>query len=346
VGDPLAGARRSGPARPDSSPNGPDVRGLFIDDGRLSFREDLPRPTAGPGESRVRVLRAGICATDLALERGYMGFRGVPGHEFVGVALDGPHAGRRVVGEINAACGECATCRAGHGRHCPRRDVLGILRRPGAFAEELSLPDGNLHPVPEAVTSDEATFAEPVAAAFELAAELDLSAFERALVIGDGRLGLLCAQVLRAAGLPVELAGRHPERLRWLNADRTPIGHLPPEAAVPGGERRWDLVVEATGDPSVLATSLALVRPRGTVVLKTTAERAVELDLAPLVVDEITLVGSRCGPFEPALLALADGSVTVAPMIEDRFPLEAGAEAFRRAAAGGVLKILIDVCEP
>jgi len=311
-----------------------------LEGGSARFRRDLPALVLGPGEGRVRVLRAGVCATDLALLRGYMGFRGVPGHEFVGLALDGPLAGKRVVGEINAACGRCAACRAGRERHCPERTVLGLLGRPGAFAEELALPLANLHAVPEGVSTDAATFTEPLAAAFEIGEQVDLAAVERALVLGDGRLGLLCAQVLALAVGEVLLAGRHRERFERL---ALPAPNLRWAEPLDLSGRAIDLVVEATGRPEALARALALVRPRGTVVLKTTAERAEPLDLAPLVVDEITLVGSRCGPFAPALVALAGGRVAVEPLVAERYPLEDGARALERAGSGGVLKVLIDV---
>ena len=290
----------------------------------------------------MQVTRAGVCATDLALLRGYMGFSGVPGHEFVGVALDGPLAGQRVVGEINAACGVCPTCRVGRRRHCPHRDVLGIMGRSGAFAEQLCLPEDNLHPVPEAVSDDAATFTEPLAAAFEIAEQVPLSTIGKALVLGDGRLGLLCAQALHACGVRgVQVAGRHPERaqvlpagIEWLSATDLP------------SSRPFDLVVEATGDPAALPRALELVRPLGTVALKTTSEAPASLDLAPLVVDEIRLIGSRCGPFEVALEALARGKAVVEPMIEERYALEQGVEALASASAGGRLKVLLDVACP
>lgn len=312
------------------------MRGLYVEGGSARLRDDLPEPVRGPGEVLVDVLSAGVCATDLALLRGYMGFRGVPGHEFVGVARSGAHAGRRVVGEINAACGACPTCLTGHERHCPERTVLGILGRPGAFAERLALPERNLHPVPEGLATEAACFAEPAAAAFEIAEQVELAGLRTALVLGDGRLGLLCAQVLALHGLDTAVLGHHPERGAWLPRG---IRHL---ASAEGLGRR-DLVVEATGRPESLGQALALVRPRGTLVLKTTAERPAAVDLAPLVVDEITIVGSRCGPFAPALRALADGTLRVLPMVQERFPLASGARALERAAGRGVLKVLIDV---
>ena len=313
------------------------MRGVWIEDGEVRLRTDLPSPEPAPDETRVAVTRVGLCATDLALARGYMGFRGVPGHEFTGVALEGPLEGRAVVGEINAACGVCPRCRAGLERHCPERTVLGILGRPGAFAETLRMPTRNLHPLPEGLPLDRAVFAEPLAAAFEIPEQVDLAGFERRLVLGDGRLGLLCAQVLGLDGAAVDVAGRHPERLEGLSGDlraRGPLEGL--------GDGPWDLVVEATGRPEALPAALARVAPRGTLVLKTTAERAIPLDLTSLVVDEITLVGSRCGPFAPALEALADGRVHVEPLIEGRYGLEAAPEAFARAASGGVLKLLVE----
>jgi threonine dehydrogenase-like Zn-dependent dehydrogenase len=294
--------------------------------------DDLPAPGPAPGESRVRVLAAGVCATDLALARGYMNFRGVPGHEFVGEALEGKYAGQRVVGEINACCGDCAECRRGLERHCSRRTVLGIAGRPGAFAEELRLPTANLHPVPAGLATNLATFTEPVAAALEIGEQVDLGRMETALVLGDGRLGLLCAQVLQRAGPRVQVLGRHPERARWLRG----IPWMGAEE-----DTRFDLVVEATGKPELISEALKRVRPRGTVVLKTTSEAASSLDLAPLVIDEITLVGSRCGPFAPALRALAAGEMIVEPMIDAHFPLERAVEALAEAGRPGVLKVLI-----
>ncbi len=319
------------------------MQGLWLESGSLDFREDLEEPLAVRNETRVKILRAGVCATDLALLRGYMDFCGVPGHEFVGIAIDGPLRGQRVVGEINASCGSCDTCKSGMEGHCPTRTVLGILHRPGAFAEQIRLPTANLHRVPDSLPTDWATFAEPAAAAFEIREQVALSPGSRALVQGDGRLGLLCAQVLALEGLTVEVSGRHPEREEWLPNG---IGHLGTE---PNGKGRpgYDLVVEASGDPYGIVSALNAVRPRGTVVLKTTTEPSPEangdLDLAQLVVNEISLVGSRCGPFEPALDALNEERLIVAPMIEAHYPLSEGQRAFDRASQRGVLKILIDV---
>jgi len=317
------------------------VRGLVLSAGTAKFEQELPAPNASASETRVRVLSAGVCATDLALARGYMDFEGIPGHEFCGVALDGPLEGKRVVGEINAACGTCSACRDGLGRHCSERTVLGILGRSGAFADELALPTENLLEVPDSVSTDAATFCEPLAAAWEIAEQIDLVAGESALVCGDGRLGLLCAHVLAAHGLNVTLAGRHAERANLLGQELTfAEGLLEPDAP---REPRYSIVVEATGKPEVFPLALQCLRPRGTLVLKTTSERPGAFDLAPLVVNEITLLGSRCGPFAPALASLASGTPTVENMITARFPLERATDALHAASQRGALKVLIDV---
>lgn len=318
------------------------MRGLVVEGGRVALSTEL-EPERRRGECRVRVLRAGICATDLALVRGYMGFAGVPGHEFVGLALDGPHAGERVVGEINAGCGDCPSCREDSSRHCPTRTVLGILGRQGAFAEELSLPGRNLHRVPEELSTAEAIFAEPLAAAFRIAEQLGERRFPRALVVGDGKLGLLCTWTLAGHVGALDLAGRHPER-----ADLAPAAVRWVDPVNPGRDwsQPYDLVVEATGRPEVLPPLFQAVRPRGTLVLKTTAELPVELDLAPLVVNEVELLGSRCGPFGPALEALAAHRIPVDRMLAESFPLQAGTEALEHAAQPGVLKVSFDFETP
>jgi threonine dehydrogenase-like Zn-dependent dehydrogenase len=316
------------------------VKGVWLDDGAVSVRDDLARAAPGKNETRVRVRYGGICATDLALRRGYMGFRGVPGHEFVGVAEDGPLAGRRVVGEINAGCGTCALCVAGDPRHCTARTVLGILDRPGAFAEELALPTRNLLTVPDAVSDVAATFTEPLAAALEITEQVDVQPGMRALVAGDGRLGLLCAHVLARAGLDVTVAGRHEERADLLpDSTRFERGLLEEGAAE--DTRRWDLAVEATGSETALARLLPLVRARGTVALKTTSEKDPTIPLWLAVVNELTLVGSRCGRFAPALKMLEEGVVPVERFVHATFSLDDAPAAFERADDSGTLKVLL-----
>ena len=312
------------------------MRALLFD-GTAARVADLPRPAADAATAVVRVHLAGICNTDLELIKGYMGFRGVLGHEFVGTVADGPAAwsGRRVVGEINFACGQCATCLRGLGRHCPTRRVMGILNADGAFAEYVAVPLANLHAVPDEVADATAVFTEPLAAAFEILEQVRVEPAMECTVLGDGKLGLLVAQVLARAGARVLAVGKHDEKLALLRRRGIETARL----------ERWnraraDLVVEATGSPAGLALAIAATRPRGTLVMKSTVAEPVALNLAPLVIDEISVVGSRCGRFEPALQALADGSVEVGSLIGARRPL--GAEALREAAQPGALKVLIE----
>ena len=308
-----------------------------------SFVREVPLPEAGEGEALVRVRLAGVCATDIEITRGYMGFSGVLGHEFVGEVAgpDGhPLLGRRVVGEINCGCGRCARCAAGLERHCPDRTVLGISRRDGAFAEYLTLPSRNLHPVPEGVDDERAVFCEPVAACFEVLEQRPGIAGGPVLVLGDGRLGLLQAQVLRSAGAGVTVLGRHPRKLAILEGlgieAATDPGELePPEN---GG---WPAVVEATGSREGFELALSLTAPRGTLVLKSTVAAPSAVQLAPLVINEISVLGSRCGPFAPALAALAGGGFRTAPMVDARFPLAEAAKALERARKKGTLKVMI-----
>jgi threonine dehydrogenase-like Zn-dependent dehydrogenase len=317
------------------------MRGVWLEQGRVVLREDLPSPELRPGEALLRLRLAGICATDLELVGGYLGFCGVPGHEFVAEVLEAPSApdweGARVVGEINTACGTCATCLAGRRRHCPGRDVLGLTGRGGAFAEELALPLGNLHRVPASIPDAAAVFAEPLAAALEIQEQVPIASGDRVVVIGPGKLGHLVAQSLAATGCGLLVVGRRREPLALLAARgiRT--------ALVDGLEpRRADVVVECTGNPDGLEIARRAVRPRGTIVLKSTYHGAARVDLAPFVVDEITIVGSRCGPFGPALALLARGTVDPRPLVEARYPLEEAVAAFEHAARPGARKILLE----
>lgn len=294
---------------------------------------DREMPRREPGHALLRMLRAGICSTDLQLQRGYYGFAGTPGHEFAAevVECDNPRwRGRTVAGEINLACGTCDWCRRGLGRHCPTRTVLGIVRHPGAFAEFLTLPEANLHEVPSGVPLDAAVFTEPVAAACEILDQVRLP--ERVAVLGDGKLGLLIAQVLRLSGAAVDLYGRHPEKVALLR----PLGVMPGAAGAD-----YELVVEATGSSAGLEQAVRMTRPRGTLVMKSTVHDKVTLDTAPVIVNEITLVGSRCGRFEPALDWIASGKLLLAPLVDAHFELRDGVAAFERAATRGVLKVLL-----
>lgn len=311
---------------------------VHIECGRVEVRE-APRPARPPGFALIRLLAAGICNTDLELQRGYYGFSGTPGHEFVGEVAEADDAaliGRRVVGEINLACGACEWCRAGLGRHCPHRTVLGIVKHPGAFSEYFTLPERNLHILPGEIPTERATFVEPVAAACEILDQVAIPRGGKVAVLGDGKLGLLVAQVLLAHGARVHLYGRHAAKLAIAGAcgaETVENGSLPAS--------RYHWVVEATGAPEGLGAAIRMARPRGTVIMKSTVHGEVPLDTAPAIVNEITLVGSRCGRFEPALELLAGGRLRVEEMISDRFPLAEAARAFERAAAGGVLKVLL-----
>jgi threonine dehydrogenase-like Zn-dependent dehydrogenase len=314
------------------------VRALYHD-GQLRLRQDYPDPHPGPGEALVRVSQAGICNTDLEIIRGYMGFTGVPGHEFVGVVEEAPGSnlvGQRVVGEINAYCGECPTCLRGDQSHCPNRWTLGIAGHDGAFADYLTLPVRNLHPVPAGVSDDAAIFVEPLAAALEIPEQVHICPTDRVVVLGDGKLGLLVAQVLALLGCDLEVVGRHREKLEILRRRGIPV-HL--EKMLP--EKGADVVVDCTGSPEGFAVARALVRPRGTLVLKSTFHGDVSLNLSSLVVDEVNLVGSRCGPFMPALRLLERGMVDVLSLVHASYPLEEGLEAFERARMPGVLKVVL-----
>lgn len=315
------------------------MRAIVLDQHHVAVRDDHPQPTLADGEVLVRVLRAGICETDLQLIRGYMGFRGVLGHEFVGVAESGPFAGRRVVGEINCSCWRCETCLAGRSTHCPYRSVIGILNHDGAFADFVAVPQRNLHVVPDSVPTDLAVFTEPLAAAFQIPAQLPLRREDRVVVLGDGRLGNLCAQVLARICDRVLVVGKHTAKLAILRELRLETCLLEDRPR----ERRADVVVDCTGSESGLPTALDLVRPRGTVVLKTTVAETQSMPWAPIVIDEVRIVGSRCGPFDRALAALERGEVQVQPLISDRFKLPDGLAALERAQSKDVLKILLDV---
>lgn len=314
------------------------MRALVWDGARARVVEDAPDPHPSEGQAIVRVLRAGVCSTDLEIVSGYLGFQGIPGHEFVGRVESGPPdlVGARVVGEINLACGRCPVCDAGRSRHCASRTVLGILGADGAFAERLRLPVSNLHRVPDAIDDDTAIFVEPLAAAHRAAEQTAHLVGSNSLVIGAGKLGLLVAQVLRHRGDQVEVIARRPQAAQIASE----IGVASSASLEKAGF--WDLVVEATGSSAGLAIALRAVRPEGTIVLKSTVAGHHDLDLAPLVIDEVTVIGSRCGAFPPALRSLALGEIAVRPLIEATLPLSEAVDALRHAALPGARKILID----
>ena len=292
-----------------------------------------------PDEALVRVLLSGICNTDLEIARGYAGFNGTIGHEFVGVveeSNDPKLVSQRVVGEINAGCGKCDLCRAGDSRHCPSRTVLGIVGRDGAHAEFLQLPAVNLLPVPDSIADEHAVFTEPLAAACGILERVKISSADRVAVIGDGKLGLLCAQVVALTGASMVLIGKHSSKLRI--AERRGIETARPKDAA---KRTFDVVVEASGSASGFSLALDLLRPKGQLVLKSTFHGKTELDAARIVVDEISIVGSRCGRFTPALDLLRKDAIDVDSLISEEYSLSNGVHAMRRAATRGVLKVLL-----
>jgi threonine dehydrogenase-like Zn-dependent dehydrogenase len=310
-----------------------------LENGSVSVRRQAG-PRARAGFATIRLIYGGICNTDLELQRGYYGFSGTPGHEFVGEVVqadDSGWIGERVVGEINLACRKCDWCKRGLGRHCPRRTVLGIVEHPGAFRELLTLPVENLRRVPLGISNEQAVFVEPLAAACEILDQVKIPHGAGVAVLGDGKLGLLIAQVLHAHGAAVHQYGRHREKLKlgaaagvqtWLIRD-----------VVPKSEYDW--VVDATGSAQGLRQAVTMTRPRGTVILKSTVHGLARIDTAPVIVNEITIVGSRCGRFEPALRLLETGRVNVDALISETFALKDAKRAFRRAATPGVLKVLL-----
>ena len=304
------------------------------------FLRDEPRPRRLEGFALIRLLYGGICNTDLELQRGYYGFRGTPGHEFVGEVVDADDRkwiGERVVGEINLACGACEWCKRGLGRHCPKRTVLGIVKHPGAFRELLTLPVRNLHRVPREITTQQAVFVEPLAAACEILDQVRIPRGAQVAVLGDGKLGLLIGQVLHAHGAQVHQYGHHKEKLRVA----ANLG-IDVRASLKRVVAAYDWVVDATGSAAGLQQAIRMARPRGTVVMKSTIHGLVAIDSAPAIVNEITLVGSRCGRFEPALKLLRSGRVRVDNLISEVLPLKQAPRAFRHAAQSGIMKVLLN----
>ena len=314
------------------------MRALWLEDRHLRLREDVARPSVD-GEALVRVLMAGICNTDVELTRGYYPYVGVPGHEFVGVVEGGPPhlSGRRVVGEINAACGHCEACNASRRTHCDHRTVLGIIARNGAFAEYLTLPAENLHVVPDSIPNDEAVFVEPLAAALEIQEQVRITPDDRVLLVGDGKLGQLIAQSVALTGCRLLALGRHRSKLDLLARRGIETAEVVPEG------RRFDIAIDCTGNAEGFAIARKALRPRGTLVMKSTYAGDLTVNASSLVVDEITLIGSRCGPFAPALRLLESRAVDVRPLIRSTFPLAEGVAAFAEAQKPGALKVLLQI---
>ena len=328
------------------------MRALRFDDS-LRFVSDAPMMVR-EGEALVQVLRAGICNTDLEIVKGYAGFRGTLGHEFVGRIVESPDqqlSGRRVVGEINAGCGVCALCIAGDARHCPQRTVLGIKGRDGAFADYLMLPTRNLIEVPDSIADEEAVFVEPLAAAASILEQISIVESTRVAVIGDGKLAQLICRVLAQTGCALTVIGKHPEKLALLNDARarclwlTVAGNDPMNtqdwAAEQALNQSFDVVIEASGSAAGLPMAIALTRPRGAIVMKSTHHGQTAADLSQVVVNELHIIGSRCGRFSPAIDLLARRAVDVRSLISQEFAIEDGLAAFAQAAVHSTMKVLL-----
>ncbi|MBI5057342.1 MAG: alcohol dehydrogenase catalytic domain-containing protein [Nitrospirae bacterium] len=341
------------------------MRALVFNNG-LHYRKDHPVPKLEQGDALIRVKLAGICNTDLEITKGYMGFQGVLGHEFVGVVEkcdEKGFIGRRVTGEINIGCGTCPNCQNHMQNHCPNRSVLGILNKEGAFAEFLTLPAGNLHVIPDSISDEEAVFVEPLAAAFEILQQVKILPTDKVCVLGDGKLGLLAGQVLSTTGCNLVVAGRHREKLKILEAigirtilqspphpNPLPPGERGPKNSPPltggdegEGENEFDYVVDCTGSSSGIDAALGIVKSRGKIILKTTVAERAAVNLNQIVIGEISVIGSRCGPFPPAIEAIHERKVKLSPLVSNTFSLKDGVKAFEYAARKGVLKVLLKI---
>jgi len=317
------------------------MQALWLEDHKISLR-DIPQPRQA-NEALIKVRKAGVCSTDLELVKGYYPYTGVIGHEFVGdvVEAEGTDGrswiGQRVVGEINVTCNQCEQCLSGRPTHCEHRTVLGIINRDGTFAEYTTLPIANLHRVPASVPDEMAVFTEPLAAALEIQDQIQVKPTDRVLLVGAGRLGQLIAQTLALTGCDLRVVARHAHQQELLKARGIRI--ISEEDIKPW---RWDIVIEATGSPSGFSLARKAIRPRGTMVLKSTYKGEMSVNFSSIVVDEINLIGSRCGPFEPALRLMELKQVDPTVLIADEFKLSDALKAFERAAEAGVLKVLVE----
>jgi len=314
------------------------MRALYWDGRELTLQSAYGVPRSDPRHALIKVHLAGVCSTDLQIFNGYMGFKGVPGHEFVGSVVEGPSefVGKRVVGEINFGCGQCDACRRDLSRHCPNRSVMGIVNADGAFTDYVSVPVENLHLVSDNISDEEAVFTEPLAAAFEILTQIQLDPGDDVLVLGDGKLGNLCAQALRLTGAKITALGKHADKLALIK--KAGVRTILLSDWQP---KLFDVVVEATGSASGFELALSAVRPRGTLVLKSTIAGNHQTSLAPVVINEINVIGSRCGPFSDALAALAVKQIAVTPLIEKVYSLDDGVAAMTHAARPGARKILL-----
>lgn len=319
------------------------MKAVVFDNG-LKLDNNYPMPTPKVGEALIKVNTIGICNTDYEITKGYMGYKGILGHEFTGVvesvnAEDKSLVGKRVVGEINCGCGECEWCAQGLERHCFNRSTLGIWQREGCFAEYVCLPIKNLLEIPQNVSNEEAVFVEPLAAALEILEQVHIPPYKKVIVLGDGKLGLIIALALNAAGLDITLVGKHQEKLDIAKAQGVKTKLLQDLKI----EKAYDFVVEATGSITGFETSLALTKPRGTLILKSTIAASKEFNLAPIVIDEITVLGSRCGQFAPALRLLESKRIDVKPLISDIYDIDDSIKAFERNTEKSSVKVLVKV---
>jgi len=315
------------------------MKALWLENNQISLRE-IQQPNK-PNEALIKIRKAGICSTDLELVKGYYPYTGVIGHEFVGEVVSAPEPawiGQRVVGEINAVCGKCEACLNGRSTHCESRTVLGIANRDGVFAEYTTLPLENLHRVPDSVSDEMAVFTEPLAAALEIQQQIQIKPTDRVLLVGAGRLGQLIAQTLALTGCDLHVLARHPYQQNLLTARGI---RLIVEAQIQ--PRKWDIVVEATGSPDGFNLARKAIRPRGTLVMKSTYKGDMSVNFSSIVVDEINIVGSRCGPFAPALRLLEKREVDPTVLIAAQYKLGEAVKAFDQAAQSGVLKVLIEI---
>jgi len=314
------------------------MQALWLENNQISLRA-VPQPNK-PNEALIKIRRAGICSTDLELVKGYYPYTGILGHEFVGEVVNAPDnswIGQRVVGDINAICGACEACLNGRPTHCENRTVLGIINRDGVFAEFTTLPLENLHRVPDTVIDEMAVFTEPLAAALEIQQQIQIKPADRVLLIGAGRLGQLIAQTLALTGCDLRVAARHAIQQKLLTARGI---RLITESEI--HPRKWDIVVEATGSPDGFNLARKAIRPRGTIVLKSTYKGEMTVNFSSIVVDEITVLGSRCGPFEPALRLLEKREIDPSGLITAEYKLKDVIKGFDHAARTGVLKVLVE----
>lgn len=317
------------------------MKAVVFDDG-LKLDKNYPMPSQKPGEALIKVNTIGICNTDYEITKGYMGYKGILGHEFTGVVQNASNKdliGKRVVGEINCGCGDCDWCNKGLARHCFNRSTLGIWQREGCFAEYVSLPETNLLLIPDNVSDNEAVFVEPLAAALEILEQVHIPPYKKVLVLGDGKLGLIIALALNASGLDITLVGKHNEKLQVAKQQGVKTLLLSDLKI----EKSYDYVVEATGSISGFETSLSLTKPRGTLILKSTIAASKEINLAPIVIDEITIVGSRCGQFAPALRMLEQKKIDVLPLISDIYSIDDSVDAFEKNKDKSSIKVLVKV---